>query len=310
MFGSDILDVALGMVFVYLLLSLICSAVKELIEQAMKHRARDLENSLRELLADPDGTGLVQKVYNHGMIFGLFKGAYNPTESKRNLPSYIPARNFSLAILNIVAPDGDGTIASLRPAVALVDNQRVKAALQSMLNDAGDDVAKLRDNIESWFNSAMERASGWYKRRTQIVIFVLGFAAAILLNVNSITIAKDLWFNKAKRDVLVAAAQGYLGKQQQASGTNSTAIGFDPGLKNDLDQLQGLGLTFGRKPAESGPFARMWIWLASIAGWLVTACAVSMGAPFWFDMLNKVSLVRSTIKPQELAPKSAKDSAK
>jgi|KBSMisStandDraft_5_1062788.scaffolds.fasta_scaffold76636_2 hypothetical protein len=297
MFGSDILDVALGMVFVYLLLSLICSAVKELIEQVMKHRPKDLENSLRELLADPDGTGLVQKIYNHGMVFGLFRGAYNPAGSKRNLPSYIPSRNFCLALLNVIAPDSDSSITSLRQSVARIDNQKVKAALQAMLNDAGEDVARFRSNLEGWFNSAMERASGWYKRRAQIVIFVLGFAAAILLNVNSITIAKDLWSNKAKRDVLVSAAQGYLGKQPQGPGTGAATL--DPGLKNDLDELQRLGLTFGRKPSGTGPRALLWIYLASIAGWLVTACAISMGAPFWFDMLNKVSLVRSTIKPQE-----------
>jgi len=297
MFGSDILDVALGMVFVYLLLSLICSAVKELIEQVMKHRPKDLENSLRELLADPDGTGLVQKIYNHGMVFGLFRGAYNPAGSKRNLPSYIPSRNFCLALLNVIAPDSDSSITSLRQSVARIDNQKVKAALQAMLNDAGEDVARFRSNLEGWFNSAMERASGWYKRRAQIVIFVLGFAAAILLNVNSITIAKDLWSNKAKRDVLVSAAQGYLVKQPQGPGTGAATL--DPGLKNDLDELQRLGLTFGRKPSGTGPRALLWIYLASIAGWLVTACAISMGAPFWFDMLNKVSLVRSTIKPQE-----------
>lgn len=297
MFGSDILDVALGMVFVYLLLSLICSAVKELIEQVMKHRPKDLENSLRELLADPDGTGLVQKIYNHGMVFGLFRGAYNPAGSKRNLPSYIPSRNFCLALLNVIAPDSDGSITSLRQSVARIDNQKVKAALQSMLNDAGEDVARFRSNLEGWFNSAMERASGWYKRRAQIVIFVLGFASAILLNVNSITIGKDLWSNKAKRDVLVSAAQGYLGKQPQGPGTGAATL--DPGLKNDLDELQQLGLTFGRKPSGTGPRAGLWIYLASIAGWLVTACAISMGAPFWFDVLNKVSLVRSTIKPQE-----------
>lgn len=310
MFGSDILDVALGMVFVYLLLSLICSAVKELIEQVMKHRAKDLEASLRELLADPDGTGLVQKIYNHGMIFGLFKGVYNPAGSKRNLPSYIPTRNFCLAILNIVAPDGDGTIASLRQSVAGIDNQKVRTALLAMLNDAGNDLARFRDNLESWFNSAMERASGWYKRRAQVVIFVLGFATAILLNVNSITIAKDLWSNKAKRDVLVSAAQGYLGKQSQSPGVNPPAAALDPGLKNDLDELQRLGLTFGRKPSEAGPRAQLWIYLAAIAGWLVTACAVSMGAPFWFDVLNKISVVRSTIKPQEPATEAAKGSGK
>src|ERR1700751_1067717 len=277
MFGSDILDVALGVVFVYLLLSLICSAVKELIEQVMKHRARDLEASLRELLADPDGTGLVQKIYNHGMIFGLFKGAYNPAGSKRNLPSYIPTRNFCLAILNIVAPEGDESIASIRESLTRIDNPKVRTALLAVLNDAGNDLARFRDNLESWFNSAMERASGWYKRRAQVVIFVLGFAAAILLNVNSITIAKDLWSNKAKRDVLVSAAQGYLGKQSQPADVNAPAAGLDPGLKNDLDELQRLGLTFGRKPSGADPSARLWIYLAALAGWLGAACDVFMG---------------------------------
>jgi hypothetical protein len=34
-------------------------------------------------------------------------------------------------------------------------------------------------------------------------------------------------------------------------------------------------------------------------GWLITALAVSLGAPFWFDMLNKFIVVRSTVKPHE-----------
>lgn len=299
MFGSDILDVALGMVFVYLLLSLICSAIKELIEQVLRHRAQDLEASLRELLDDPKGTSLVQKIYDHGMIFGLFKGTYNPAGSKRNLPSYIPSRNFCLALLNIIAPTGDGSIASLRQSAAQIENKRVQAAIVAMLNDAGNDLARFRESVESWFNSAMERASGWYKRRAQAVIFVLGFAAAILLNVNSVTIAKDLWANKAKRDALVSAAQGYLGRQSPAPATVSTGNALDPGLRGDLEELQKLQLIVGRKPSGTDPYAMLLIYLAAFAGWLITACAVSMGAPFWFDVLNKVSVVRSTIKPKQ-----------
>ncbi len=34
-------------------------------------------------------------------------------------------------------------------------------------------------------------------------------------------------------------------------------------------------------------------------GWILTAVAISMGAPFWFDMLNKVVAVRSSVKPQD-----------
>jgi hypothetical protein len=36
-----------------------------------------------------------------------------------------------------------------------------------------------------------------------------------------------------------------------------------------------------------------------LPGWLLTGMAISLGAPFWFDLLNKFMVVRSTIKPQE-----------
>src|SRR5262249_12379102 len=125
----------------------------------------------------------------------------------------------------------------------------------------------------------------------------------ILLNVNSITIGKDLWANKAKRDVLVSAAQGFLAKQPPISGQGASGAALDPGLRGDLDELQQLGLTIGRKPSQTDAGAIWWIYAGSLAGWLVTACAISMGAHFWFDVLNKISVVRSTIKPQEQSPK-------
>ncbi len=42
-----------------------------------------------------------------------------------------------------------------------------------------------------------------------------------------------------------------------------------------------------------------------IAGWAITAFAVSLGAPFWFDILNKFMVVRSTVKPAEKSPPEA-----
>src|ERR1700730_16232425 len=99
MFGSGMMDVALGMPFAYLLLSLMCSAISELLERWLKNRAGDLEKGLRELLNDPDGSTLVKKVYDHGMISGLFKGEYDPqAKDKSNLPYYIPSRNLALAV--------------------------------------------------------------------------------------------------------------------------------------------------------------------------------------------------------------------
>ena len=37
----------------------------------------------------------------------------------------------------------------------------------------------------------------------------------------------------------------------------------------------------------------------------ITAMAISFGAPFWFDLLNRLMVVRSTVKPQEKSPPEA-----
>src|SRR5262245_11890999 len=101
MFGFEMLDVAIGIAFVYLLISLLCSAIIEGAEAVLKRRAKDLEMGIKELLRDPN---LVAKVYSHPLINGLFKGDYQP--GMRNLPSYIPTRSFALAIMDLlISPD-------------------------------------------------------------------------------------------------------------------------------------------------------------------------------------------------------------
>ena len=39
-----------------------------------------------------------------------------------------------------------------------------------------------------------------------------------------------------------------------------------------------------------------------VIGWFITAFAISLGAPFWFDILNKIMVIRSTVKPFEKSP--------
>jgi hypothetical protein len=299
MFGSEMLDIAIGMIFIYLLLSLICSAVNELLERQMKNRATDLERGLRELLNDPNGSGLVKEVYNHGMVYGLFKGDYDPNAiDKSNLPSYIPSRNFALAILGILVPDasaGTTPVENFRAAITKIDNARVKTALAAMLSAAGTDLEKFRQDIENWFNGTMDRVSGWYKRRSQLIVFSLGFLAAAIMNVNSLSIANDLWVHKAERDAMVSAAQGYL-----AAHSPKEQIAADQGLQANIKNFQSYGLPVGWN-IEKRHDSKGWILFGviSLLGWFITAAAVSLGAPFWFDMLNKLVVVRSTIKPHE-----------
>ncbi len=309
MFGSELLDVAIGMVFVFLLLSLICSAVAELLETRLKNRAGDLEKGIIGLLGS--NTGLVDKLYNHGLIFSLYRGSYEEASKSKTLPSYIPSKDFANALTSILGPDS-GAIPSaddMRATIAKIQNPQVKSALQTLFNDAGNDLQNFRKGIEGWFNSAMDRVSGWYKRRTHVVIFALGFVIAVTLNVNSISIAQDLWTNKATRDALVGAAQGYLQKARSSENANPPAVApacpdiarlsnLDPALGADICALEKTNLPIGwnRKVLDDlrkNPL----LWLAALLGWFLTASAASLGAPCWFDLLSKIVVLRSSITP-------------
>src|SRR5437660_2886005 len=170
-----------------------------MIEYWLKKRSSDLERGVRELLTTEDGSdpgNLVQKLYNHGMVSGLFKGTYQDSRIGKlsryiagtRLPSYIPSRNFALALMDLVLPGTasqpsgatnatpppppdvkltatpgrppaptaeTNPLNDLRQAISTADvlqgNERVKKALISLVDAAGSDVSKARENIETWF---------------------------------------------------------------------------------------------------------------------------------------------------------------
>jgi hypothetical protein len=340
MFGSELLDIAIGMIFIYLLLSLICSAVNELIEAWLKMRATDLEHGIRKLLDDEKGIGLAKRLYEHPLVYGLFKGNYDPNKLKNGrypgrstLPSYIPARNFALALMDIILPGApsdavtpgisahaavlsgaaDATayapvhtagevslpanpINSLRDAITKIQNPKVEQALRVLIDAAGDDVSKARENIEAWYNSSMDRVAGWYKRRVQVMIFFLGLGIAIAVNVDTINISSSLSRDKALRDSLVAASQEYAKKQSSADDPQQR-------IDKNLDRIRELSVPIGWNTTNPLSLPKTTSgWVAKIMGWLITAVAISLGAPFWFDLLNKFIIVRSTVKPHEKSP--------
>jgi hypothetical protein len=306
MFGSATLDIAIGIVFVFLLLSLIASTINEIILSFVNMRGKDLLLGLKTLLNDPDATGLVKKLYNHGQIFGLFQGQFDPRETG-NLPSYIPPQNFALALLDVVLAadqpaavpqDAGAMLASLRAAAQKLANdpntEKVGKPLISMLDVAGNDLGRLRKSVEDWYNSAMDRVSGWYKYRTQKILFVIGLVLAISLNANTIGIVKQLSVDSTLRQSIVAAAQSAKGP------TSDTSQPIAAQIKQAEDEVSGIGnlgipLGWTKDTTPSDLPGGLGLFL----GWLLTGVAVSLGAPFWFDLLNKIMVVRSTVKPRE-----------
>ncbi len=357
MFDTAFLDIGIGVAFVFLSLSLVCSGVREGIEQILKTRAKDLERGLRELLEDPDGKGITKLLFNHPQIASLFRGAaYDPgklvgttSESdvsttktmplagRKNLPSYIPATNFSSAIFDLVLRGPAGaespypvpplTIASLKSAATTFSDETVKRVLLSAIDSANDQVEKVRASVEDWFNATMERAAGWYKRRTQLILFVIGVIVAVVLNIDAITIVKRLSTDQTLTAALVAQA-----KQTTKNDSTATAPVDVGKIKSGLEAL---GIPMGWVTINGLPYPapqagciadkpageeQTWtcqtppsVWESAqiVVGWLITAFAVMLGAPFWFDVLSKIITIRSTLKPTDEADKKSaeKDSS-
>lgn len=336
MFGSNIIDVAIGLIFLFLLMSLICSAANEILEGVLKKRARDLEKGIGELIGDPKNqSGLIKEIYNHGLVNGLFRGDYSTT-SKGRLPSYIPAKNFALALLQVkekwpalasaaagAANNAAGEEArkaadkgATGPARPVQDSappvveatrilpanlpKNVTTAFEAFEKLAGDDAAKLQASVEDWYNSSMDRVSGWYKRRSQYIILSMGLVAAVAINADCIEIAKRLSNDSSLRQGVVAMAEA-TAKTDQAKTDPDKSV---DSIKTNINLLDSLGLPIGWPPQPQGDkttWEQRLIYALSnhSVGWLLTALAVSLGAPFWFDMLNKLIVVRSTVKPHE-----------
>jgi hypothetical protein len=301
MLGSEVLDVALGLIFIYLVLSLICSAVCEAIEAVLKSRSLYLKRGLQELLNDPSGKELVAELYSHPLVCSLFTGQYD--SSKRgNLPSYIPSGNFALALMDIVgvartvkSAAGSTEAETIRSALVAYSakNPAVSRALLTLAHTVEFDVTRMRSAIEAWYNSSMDRVSGWFKRRTHWVVLALGLIIAAGINADTILITNSLATDKSLRASLVSAASEHAKQADTAASQD---------FQKDIQKIRETGLPLGwtLSNMDSRRVPQTWrAWLVKILGLILTAFAISLGGPFWFDLLNQFMVVRSTIKPQE-----------
>jgi hypothetical protein len=323
MFGSQVLDVVVGMVFVYLLLSIICTAANEMIAGLFAIRARNLAKGIANLLADNRIKGLDELFYDHPLIKSLYRG--------KRKPSHIPDHTFALAFIDGIAPfegNGENAILQISAAVsALKDDSELKRLLSIFLQQARGDFTKLKAAIETWFNDSMSRVGGWYKRKCQVITIIFAVLLTGATNADTLLIVKRLYTDSALRAAVVAQAQEFA---KQPSGTavqpsektsepssalltgekggSAAALPTTPAAGNaketftqTLATLQQLGIPLGW---EATPKKEEWP--NKIIGLLLTALAISLGAPFWFDVLSRVTNIRSTGSTVATATKEEK----
>jgi hypothetical protein len=312
MFGIPILEVAIGLCFVYLLLSLICSAVNETIAGLTQRRGKMLEQAINNLVGD---LGITDQLYKHPIIKSLMQPG-------KQVPSYIPSQKFALALMDIVTGAGKAANDSvaLRQGVAAMsrvkDDQgqgkldHLQGALSAVLSDSQNHLKTDQQKIQAWYDDAMERVSGWYKRRTTLWIWGLALLITVCINADTVRITKVLWTNQAVRSAVVDAANArahaappepmplveYSDPQnpQASSPVNIPSEALTPDEKALLGQLM-IGWQEDLKELKTADGAAIASWVGlHVLGWFLTIVALSLGAPFWFDMLNKFINLRNS----------------
>jgi hypothetical protein len=316
MFGLPILEVAIGLSFLYLLLALICTAVNETIAGITRRRAGFLEKGVNSLLGDDPN--LKRKLFDHPLIASLER-------KKNSRPSYLPASKFALALSDVVTGSGKdaGDAQALREGISSIKSPSVKASLSAVLADSGETRSTNQQKIEAWYNECMDRVSGWYKRRTVLWIWILAATVTIYLNADSIRISKILWTNQAVRAAVIESAKSRAQTERPEAltplvvhpNTNAPKTATPVALHHDdvltekeraeLSDLTGWADDINQWTQMNG-WQRIWHSFKHIPGWLLTIIAVSLGAPFWFDMLNRFMNIRSAGRaPDESRDKSS-----
>lgn len=320
-FDLPALDVAIGLIFVYVVLALVCSTVNEAISTGVGLRARFLQVGVLNLLSGSSSTtgagiATAKAFYRHPLVQGLIRPAHGPDPSldptsvtkwwrKPPYPSYVPSRTF-VAALTDIAHDSERLLSEvdekeveaartrvksaakgLERSLASIPNTRLSEALLALYRSAGKDAAHFQHDTQRWFDDSMERVSGWYKRRIQLILFVIATVVVFVLNADTLAAGRVLWRDDAVRAAVVQKAEA-------AAGGTLSEVEVDTAVKQ-LDLPLGWEFSFGNGPTQLPN--DVLAWLTKIVGLALTIGAVMLGAPFWFDLLSKVARIRATGAP-------------
>lgn len=299
MTDNIVLDVFIGLIFTYLLYSMYASILMEIISSGLGLRAENLHYALKRMLMDEKEENNVLKTYflrtwnSFTQIFGraanlknrgLFENFVQQPAIKylgnggslitNRTPSYIHPEFFSKALIDSLKVNEEGLDLASKVEIGLLNREQGSETIgyiYSLFKDADRDMQKFRYLLERWFDDSMERAAGWYKKTTQLMIFIIGLILTCTFKLDTIQIARKLANDPVSREATLALAK-------------ATQEGD---LEKDLEKIQDktgqLRFILVPEPGTGGSFL----------GYALTVLALSLGAPFWFDLLNKFISLRS-----------------
>jgi hypothetical protein len=156
----------------------------------------------------------------------------------------------------------------------------------------------------------MDRVSGAYKRYTQLISFIVAIAISVVINVDSIRIARGMWEQPTIAERLKVPRESNNGGEEKKKSVDEKATEDAVAVLEENLPVGWTNIQVWVKDKDNKEHwwqtLDWWALLTMLPGWLITAFATLFGAPFWFDSLqNVIRLKGAGPSPQEKKDKSA-----
>ena len=231
-------------------------------------------------LSDVMGHALVQP-FRHATSLG------KPTRN----PSYLPSSVFSRTLVDLLTPGStEPEFADIERGVwALRSSPKLRQSLSSIVKAANGEVDSFLGATQMWFDRQMDRVTGSYKRWAKRWVLVLAVAVVCLGNIDSIAIARALYAGGATRATVI----------QQVTDLNFCSTPGDPTkcAEEAANFLQKSVIPLGW--SAPNPQDGIWGWPLKVIGLLLSVGAATLGAPFWYRLLDRIGSLRNTGRPPE-----------
>ena len=199
-----VIDTLISMCLIYIVLSVLASALTEAWASSFAQRAKHLKLGLARLL----GEGAVlqttaKEILTHPLVAST-------SRVENGFPSYLSAQSFSNALVDTLLSSGKSgqgawsekeTFDALGQAIAALDGDALKKTLRPLYKEGDQSIEAFRHRIEALFDGHMDRVTGWYKRYAQGICMCMGFVLVVSLNMDSIQLFQDFWKNAQLREV-------------------------------------------------------------------------------------------------------------
>ena len=205
-------------------------------------------------------------------------------------PSYLPSSVFSRTIVDLLTPgSAEPMLADIDAGVRALDKSpKLQQSLSSILKASNGDFGSFIGALQAWFDRQMDRVTGSYKRWAKRWVIIIAIVVVCATNLDSIAIARAFYASGAVRAAVV---------QQASESFCSTPADPTRCAQQATDFLEKTATPLGW--SAPNPQDGIWGWPLKILGLLISVGAATLGAPFWYRLLDRIGTLRNTGRPPQ-----------